>query len=237
MHKSPIWVEMPNDCSEKREEKGTWKQDNESKAIEKSVIDCVMVWGVQQQQHSPSFSRSLSSDSTLSFLSLSSPVFDVYNATGYLNIAQSTFFSHGISQQLMDVSPSYRHFQMISKREIHLDIYRLVVYRVRVSFFRHSILCLVAFFRPTCKHLGGKCLRFLRTLFLVSLPLVCIDQARRSFPFSTIPRSISRGISFNEKKRKKNLSQQQQQQEQRVDVQSTSWEEFRTGWLAAGRLG
>jgi hypothetical protein len=50
VHKSPIWVEMPNDCSEKREEKGTWKQDNESKAIEKSVIDCVMVWGVQQQQ-------------------------------------------------------------------------------------------------------------------------------------------------------------------------------------------
>jgi hypothetical protein len=61
---------MPNDCSEKREEKGTWKQDNESKVIEKSVIDCVMVWGVQQQ-YSPSFSRSLSSDSTLSFLSLS----------------------------------------------------------------------------------------------------------------------------------------------------------------------
>jgi hypothetical protein len=51
------------------------------------------VWGVQQQQHSPSFSRSLSSDSTsYLFFSLSSPVFDVYNATGYLNMAQSTFF-------------------------------------------------------------------------------------------------------------------------------------------------
>lgn len=130
------------------------------------------------------------------------------------------------------MSPSYRHFQMISKREIHLDIYRLVVYIVRVSFFV-IFLCLVAFFRSTCKHWGEMFALSSHALFCEPARFY-IDQARRSFPFSTIPRSISRGIYPLMKRKEKKLSQQQQQ-EQRVDVQSTSWESLETGWL--GRLG
>jgi hypothetical protein len=92
----------------------------------------------------------------------------------------SLLFSHGISQQLMDVSPSYRHFQMISKREIHLDIYRLVVYIVRVSFFV-IFLCLVAFFRSTCKHWGEMFALSSHALFCEPARFY-IDEAHFHFP-------------------------------------------------------